>query len=414
MAPTDPSPVASPAGGQAPEQVTSRTDQGSVSVNGAATAPEWVGPLVRQSIQRAVWVVVLVAALILALWKMHSLVSMLLIALFFGIAMDPGVTHLNQSRGWSRGKGTAAIFGGVMIAMLVTVVVLIPGLVKASTEIGNQIPGWVTEANKTFGISIDNGRPPEQIGQDLKDWVENWAKNNASDLLGLAGSLLGLVFQLFTIATFACYFAANGPKLRSIWLRRYPPAHQRRLGWAIDTAVEQTGGYLYSRILLMVINGGLFFIAMLAVGVTWSIALPMAIFEGFVAEFIPTIGTYLGAAIPIIVTLGLKGLVPALILLVWILIYQQLENYFLSPKLSSRTMEINGGVAFGAALAGGSIGGPMGAFMAIPVAALITAFFKHYGRPYPLAYRSAYEKHDTSLPLPTDDEPQAEQSTQGS
>jgi hypothetical protein len=56
----------------------------------------------------------------------------------------------------------------------------------------------------------------------------------------------------------------------------------------------------------------------------------------------------------------------------------------------------------------------MGRELALPVAALITAFFKHYGRPYPLAYRSAYEKHDTSLPLPTDDEPHAEQSTQGS
>ena len=97
----------------------------------------------------------------------------------------------------------------------------------------------------------------------------------------------------------------------------------------------------------MIINGGLFFFAMLLVGVDWTIALPMAIFEGFVAEFIPAIGTYIGAAVPILLTWGLEGLTAAAALLVWTLIYQQLENYFLSPKISARTMEINGGIAFG-------------------------------------------------------------------
>jgi predicted PurR-regulated permease PerM len=117
----------------------------------------------------------------------------------------------------------------------------------------------------------------------------------------------------------------------------------------------------------MVINGSLFFVVMLLVGVDWSIALPLSIFEGFVAEFIPAVGTYIGAAIPIIVTLALIGLVPALVLLVWT-------------------------VAFGAALAGGAIAGPMGAFMALPIAAMITAFLKHYGRKYPLVYESTYNR----------------------
>ena len=66
----------------------------------------------------------------------------------------------------------------------------------------------------------------------------------------------------------------------------------------------------------------------------------------------------------------------ALMLLVWTIVYWQLENYWLSPKLSSKTMELNGGVAFGAALAGGAIAGPKGAFVSLPVAALINEFLK--------------------------------------
>ena len=142
----------------------------------------------------------------------------------------------------------------------------------------------------------------------------------------------------------------------------------------------------------MIINGGLFFFAMLLVGVPWLIALPLAVFEGFVAEFIPAVGTYLGAAIPVVVTLGLQGIVPAVILVVWTVLYQQIENYWLSPKVSAQTMEINGGIAFGSALAGGAIAGPMGAFMALPIAALVTSFLKNFSRTYPLVYVSPYDE----------------------
>jgi predicted PurR-regulated permease PerM len=116
--------------------------------------------------------------------------------------------------------------------------------------------------------------------------------------------------------------------------------------------------------------------------------LPLAIFQGFFAEFIPAVGTYIGAAVPVIVTLGLEGLWRAVIVVAFVVVYQQVENVWLAPRVSARTMEVNGAVAFGAALAGGALGGPMGAFMALPLAALITAFIRTYGRSYPLAYES--------------------------
>ena len=158
----------------------------------------------------------------------------------------------------------------------------------------------------------------------------------------------------------------------------------------MDTAIEQTGGYFYSLLLLMLINGGLFFVAMLLVGMPVVYALPMAVFEGFVAEFIPAVGTHIGAAVPILMTLAVQGLGAGLILLVWTLIYQQGENYWLSPKLSAQTMSINGGVAFGSALAGGAIAGPMGAFMALPFAALITSIISNSGKTYAVVYASTY------------------------
>ncbi len=87
-----------------------------------------------------------------------------------------------------------------------------------------------------------------------------------------------------------------------------------------------------------------------------------------------------------------------MILTVWVVVYQQL---WLAPRLSARTMEINGAVAFGAAIAGGAAAGPVGAFMALPVAALITSFVRTYTRPYPLAYHSAYDQEPVNGAAPS-------------
>jgi predicted PurR-regulated permease PerM len=138
----------------------------------------------------------------------------------------------------------------------------------------------------------------------------------------------------------------------------------------------------------MLINGLGFFFTMVLVGLPVAIAIALALFGSFVSVFIPVIGTYLGGAIPILITLALDGLSGALILLGYVLVYQQIENYVLSPKLSAKTMTLNGGVAFGAALAGGAIAGPMGAFTALPIAALVTSFLSNYTVSHEVVYQS--------------------------
>jgi predicted PurR-regulated permease PerM len=101
-----------------------------------------------------------------------------------------------------------------------------------------------------------------------------------------------------------------------------------------------------------------------------------------VAAFSPIVVTYIAGAVPVLVTLLSAGLGPALIVLAEVLVYQQVENFFLSPHLSKKTMELNPGVAFGAAMAGGAVGGFIGAFFALPIAAVIQAFITTYARRY--------------------------------
>lgn len=359
-----------------------------------SSPPPWVPVVIRQTIWRVVWVGLGMTVLVLSVLKARSIVSMLVIALFFSIAMDPAVTSLHVKRGWNRGAATAVVFAVVVGAVVLLFTVLIPALIQVANQIGDKLPGWVAALESLMGRT-SSGRNPELAAQ-LDVAITNWLRENATQVVGLASSGVGLIFQLLTTAMFTFYLAADAPRIRRAILVRLPPHRQERLGWAWDTAIKQTGGYFYSRMILLVINASLYFVVMIAVGVSWLVALPLSVFQGFLAEFIPVVGTYVGAAVPALVVLGTLGVWQAVVLIAWTVLYQQIENMWLSPRLSARSMEINGGVAFGAALAGGSVAGPMGAFMAMPVAALVTSFLSSYVRRYPLAYVSPYD--DGALP----------------
>jgi predicted PurR-regulated permease PerM len=110
-------------------------------------------------------------------------------------------------------------------------------------------------------------------------------------------------------------------------------------------------------------------------------AAPLAIFEGLIAEFIPIVGTYIGGAVPVLVAF-LASTSSGLWALGYILVYQQIENYILSPRITAKTMSLHPAVAFAAALIGGALGGLLTAFLALPVAGVIQASVKEWSKSY--------------------------------
>ena len=102
-----------------------------------------------------------------------------------------------------------------------------------------------------------------------------------------------------------------------------------------------------------------------------------------VSQFVPTIGTYIGGALPIAVALAVDP-VKGLLTLAFIVGYQQVENLIFSPKVSSRSLEINPAISFLAVIAFGAVFGPIGAFLALPVAATIQAVSSTYIRRHDL------------------------------
>jgi predicted PurR-regulated permease PerM len=359
---------------------------------------------------RSIWQVIgAILVTMLALWatgEARHLLSMLAISFFFSLALQPGVVRLVHRFGWRRGAAVGVIYVGLILGMILLVALIIPAMVKLAQTIGDHADEWVQNATQwaqdTFNVTVPDGGFDSSTAQQVGAGLADWATGAVGNVVGLATSGIGFLFDLATIAMFTFYFTADAPRFQRTVLGLMAPDVQEKFGWTWDQAIVQTGGYFYSRSILMVINGSGFFFTMLVVGIDPGLALALAIFAGFVSEFIPAVGTYIGAIVPIAISLALQGVVAAVVVLAYALIYQQIENYYLSPKISSNTMSLNGAVAFGGALFGGAVAGPMGAFVALPVAALITSFVSNYARHNEVVYTFDYDNH-SEAPLTKDE-----------
>jgi predicted PurR-regulated permease PerM len=363
-----------------------------------------MGRLVWRSIWQLIGAVLLT---LLALWVAHQtrdLLRYLLLSLLLSFCLEPAVIYLHEHRGWKRGSATGLILLAVFLGIVIMIVVIGAAVLKGANGIVTSLPKWIDNLNgwtqDHFNVTAVSSSSASSSTEAAKN-TQNYLSEHAGDILGGVSSALSAVFSIFTVGMFTFYMTANGHKMRRAILSRMPPERQRRVLWAWEESIKKMGGYLYSRGVLAAINGSLMFITLQIVGTPY--AAPLALFEGVVAEFIPIVGTYIAGAVPVLVTLATLGLGKALIVLAEILLYQQLENYVLSPRISAKTMELNAGVAFGAAMAGGAIGGFIGAFFGLPIAAVIQSFITTYGKHYDVV-----EQKLTHVDAPPPEKPKKE------
>lgn len=291
--------------------------------------------------------------------------------------MEPAVDYL-ADRGWRRGVATALVFVIILIVGGLFTWLLIDLVIKQVRGLANDAPNLIGNAtdwiNRRFHTQITTSGITDQLKKYQGD-IGSTAANVGGRVVSVTGTAVGVIFQIFTVALFAFYFVADGPKFRRTICSFLAPRRQRLVLDLWEVAIDKTGGYLYSRLLLAILNALASWIAFSVIGVPSPLAL--ALFSGLVSQFVPVIGTYIGGALPTLVAL-LDSPPKALWVVGFYVIYQQIENYLLSPKITSRTMDIHPAVAFGSALAGAEILGAVGALLALPAAAIIQAFVSSF------------------------------------
>jgi predicted PurR-regulated permease PerM len=326
--------------------------------------------------------------------RLWGLIVVLFVALFLALAIEPGVNRL-AARGWRRGTATALILFSTVLAFLVLVV-------GVGTIIGTQIADLLQDSDKyitdtveflndNFNTDID---PREVIDEfnDPNGAVQKFIQSQGDEAFRLSLTVIGVLFQGLSAVLFTFYLVADGPKLRRSLCSRLAPDKQQQVLRAWELAITKTGGYLYSRALLALISAFFHWVAFQSIGTQAPIAL--AVWVGLVSQFLPVVGTYLAGVLPVLLTF-IDSPFKALLVLIFIIVYQQIENYLFAPRITARTMEMHPAIAFGAALGGAALLGVVGAILALPAAAMGQALISEWGNRYDVV-----ESHLTAVDRP--------------
>jgi predicted PurR-regulated permease PerM len=310
--------------------------------------------------------------------RLTGLLILLLVSLFLALAIEPGVNRL-AARGWRRGSATALILLAVFLFTIVFVVAIASLVGGQIADILNDTPKTITKVvgfiNRHFNTDI-NAQKVIDSTQDPHGAFQKFIKSQQAKAFDVSVAALGFLLQLFSVLLFTFYLVADGPRMRRSICSRLRPTRQQRVLDVWELAITKTGGYLYSRALLAALSAFFHWMLFQSLGTRAPIA--MALWVGLISQFLPVVGTYLAGALPVLLAL-VDSPGKALVMLAFVVLYQQIENYLFLPRITARTMELHPALAFGAALAGGAVLGPVGAILALPAAAMAQAVISEWG-----------------------------------
>ena len=326
--------------------------------------------------------VLLTGALLWAAWRLRVLLVGLLISLFLSFAMEPGVEWFVE-RGRKRSTATAIVFVMVLVAISLFFVLTVPPFAQQASTAAERIPealDAIAELGALVNVDLSTDGLQDRFG-DIGELIQTYGGEVADRVLGAGSAIGSFIAQFITVLLLTYYLVAEGPQLRRRVFALFPPSRQAEVSRIWEVAIDKTGGYVWSRLILSLIAAVATAIFLWIIGVPSPVAL--GIWVGILSQFIPVVGLYLAAVVPILVAL-LDDPLDAVWVVIFLIAYQQVENILLAPRITARTMSLHPAIGFAAAIAGLSLMGVLGALIALPAAAIIQAFVSAYLTEHPV------------------------------
>jgi predicted PurR-regulated permease PerM len=309
--------------------------------------------------------VLLAYAVFLGLRNAAGILILVVIALFLAVGLYPAVVRLRML-GLSHGLAVAVVALTVVLLLCGGLVALVPPVVTETGAFVDQLPSYVESLRRNDTVND----LVERYG--LVDRVRNAA--NADNLgralggvLGGAQLVFGTVFRALTVLVLTIYFLVYFDRLRNLGYALVPASRRERVRLIGDAILTKVGAYMVGALTIALLAGTTTFVFALVVGLPYPFALAVVV---AVTDLIPQIGATLGAVIISLVGFA-TDLTVGIACVVFFLIYQQVENYLIYPKVMRRSVEVNEVAALVAALLGASLIGVVGALIAIPTVAAI-------------------------------------------
>ncbi len=310
-------------------------------------------------------------------------------ALFLALALNYPVKKI---AGWLPGKsrlgGTALAFTSLIVFLIAMVWFVVPPIVQQSAKFAATIPALVDQANEQWhgvGRFIDENGLREQVdtaAENVKQQAAGIATKVGTNILSSFGSLASFIASLFLVIVLAFLMLLEGPEwMRRIWGLYNDQAkmkHHRRLA---DKVYNVVTGYINGQLTVSGIGSfvaGLFVFGMsfFVAEIDANLAMPTILLT-FVLSLIPMFGAMLAGGL-VTLLLALNSITAAIVYLVFFIIYQQIENNFISPAIQAKKVELSALAVLVAVTVGLYVSGLVGVVAAIPVAGTIKVFLEDY------------------------------------
>jgi len=305
-----------------------------------------------------------------ALASVSQIFILILIALFLATGLNPAVEALRR-RNMSRATAVTIIFTSVIAFVIFFALVVAPPVISQGTQLINKAPTLLGELTNNATINKLN----DQYG--IIDTLQARLESITSDgtllisafggVIGVGKSVLSGFFTFLTILVLTLYFITSLPQAVNLGLSLVPASRRERIGHLTNAIIARVGSFVGSQIVIAAMASVFVFILSLVLGLPSPIAIGMIV---FVCGLIPLIGHFLGSGIVTIIALT-QSIAIGVIALVAYVVYVQIENYVITPRIMKRTLAVPGAVTIISALIGSSLLGLVGGLLAVPVAASI-------------------------------------------
>jgi predicted PurR-regulated permease PerM len=307
------------------------------------------------------------------------IITWVLVAAFLALALNPAVERIER-RGLKRGYAAAIVFIAALAAIVALGFLLIPPLVRQVTDFIQAVPSLVDD--------LVAGRGP--LGFLQRDYhivdriQEAIEKNGAGGVLGVTAPALAVAQSVFSviigsvaIAFLTFFMLLDGPRLVERFYNFLPTSARPRWERVGNEIYRTVGGYVTGNIFISVIAGLAALIALFALGSSYSVALAVVV---GILDLVPLAGATMAAVIVSAVVFVELGWLKGVIIIVFFLVYQQLENHILQPVIYGRTVQLSPLVVLVSVLIGAELAGILGALAAIPVAGIVQAIGREFFR----------------------------------
>lgn len=301
------------------------------------------------------------------LYRLEGIIQLIVLAAFLAVALNPAVNALHRRR-VPRAVAIIAVFLAVVVALLIIVDLALPSLIAQVQGIARvlQEPGGLTKQLQRFLQPIGLGDFVQNLRPQI-DALPGQLSGAIGSFTTVTASAINIVAGLVTVIVLTFFFLNDGALLVNAGLNLFPEAQRPRLRRLLDGSANAVSGYISGNLAISLIAGAGVYVGMTILGVPYALALAVLL---AVFDLIPLVGAQLGAIPPILAAFAISP-VKALILLVYIIVYQQIESNVLNPLFYGRSVHLPALAVFLAVIVGGALMGMLGALIAIPVAEIL-------------------------------------------